>query len=184
MGSSKYHSVEHTPARLYFAYGSNLCREQMAAPAGVDSAERQYRGRCPDSVPIASHRLGGWRLEFVGERTGRWGRGGVATILPGAGSCVHGAIYRLSPADELALDGFENINELEPESGSYRKLEALFSYDGEPVFSYVATSRLAPVNQPNERYLNTLRRGYAQWGLPLNALAELASYPAEGDAPA
>jgi hypothetical protein len=177
-------AADHQPLRLYFAYGSNLCREQMAAPVDTEAVDRQYRNRCPDSVPIAAYRLSGWRLEFVGERTGRWGRGGVATIVPESGSSVSGALYRLSPADERALDGFENIDENDPKAGSYRKIDGLFTFNGEPVFTYVATSRLAPVNNPNERYLNTLRRGYSQWGLPLAALARFASYPAEDGAPA
>lgn len=167
--------------RLYFAYGSNLARGQMRAPPADGPADRQYRGRCPDSVPVASWRLDGYRLAFVGERTTRWGRGGVATIQPAPRSTVHGAVYRLSRADEEALDGFENINEAAPEQGSYRKVEGLFAYQGEPVYTYVATARLGPENQPNEYYLSTLRRGYRDWGLPLAALAGISCYPWEPD---
>jgi hypothetical protein len=153
----------------------------MRAPGDAKAADRQYRGRCPDSLPVAAYRLDGWRLAFVGKRTSRWGRGGVATIVPSAGSSVPGAIYRLSRADEEALDGFEGIEATDPERGSYRKVEALFSFHGEPVFSYIATARLGPENQPNERYLATLRRGYRHWDLPPAGLERVGSYPAEPD---
>lgn len=181
-GGAKSGPDRHQPLRLYFAYGSNLAREQMRAPPALEPADRQYRGRCPDSLAVAACQLDGWRLLFVGERTGRWGRGGVATIVPSAGRCVPGAIYRLSPADEQALDGFEGVNPAAPEEGSYRKLESLFSFGGEPVFSYVATARLAPETKPNERYLAALRRGYEQWGLPHEVLNGIGCYPGEPDA--
>lgn len=167
---------ERRPVRLYFAYGSNLNRAQMLA---ADAGRGDYRGRCPDCEGVAPHTLEGFRLAFVGERTGRWGRGGVATIVPDVGVRVYGALYRLSRADEALLDGFEGLDPRNPAAGSYHKLEDVCRYAGEPVFTYCATARLQPENHPNQRYLETIRRGYAQWGLPLSELAGIATYPAE-----
>jgi gamma-glutamylcyclotransferase len=154
-------SDDSNSTRLYFAYGSNLSREQM-------------RARCPGAAPVAAQTLPGFRLAFVGERTQRWGRGGVATVVPQAGECVHGALYRLNREDELALDGFEGVA-----GGAYRRELRLFAGDGEPVLVYVANAGLDAENQPNAKYLAVIRQGFVDWGLPLAALDGLSAYPAE-----
>lgn len=78
---------------LYFAYGSNLSETQMTE-------------RCPGSVPLHAARLAGYRLAFGGHSTRR--NGGVATILSAAREVfVPGLLYRLTPQDLAALDGWE-----------------------------------------------------------------------------
>lgn len=77
---------------LYFAYGSNLSVEQMAA-------------RCPAARPVALGYVRGYRLAFAGcSRT--WG-GGVATLVAHDGEWVEGLIYRMTWADLFALDRCE-----------------------------------------------------------------------------
>ncbi len=147
--------------RLYFAYGSNLSLAQM-------------RERCPWSTPVAPFVLEHQRLEFVGERTRRWGRGGVATVIPQAGGCVHGALYHLSADDEARLDGFEGVSR-----GQYRKDVTLLRYENEPVLLYIAAGTALQANPPNAKYLDVLRQGYNDWNLPLDALAGLTTYPSE-----
>lgn len=170
-------AAQHRPARLYFAYGSNLYRPQMRCDSQDDElARRQRLNRCPDSQPVASYVLSGFRLAFVGERTERWGRGGVATVMPATGRQVHGALYRISPGDEAALDRAEGVAQ-----GSYYKDQATISYQGEPVLMYVATAALSPENRPSELYLETIREGYRQWGLPLGALEGIEAWPAEDE---
>lgn len=72
----------------YFAYGSNLCAQQMAR-------------RCPDAVgpcpaTLADH---DW---LINQR-------GVATVEPFAGSRVHGVLWRISEEDLTALDRAEGV---------------------------------------------------------------------------
>jgi len=145
---------------LYFAYGSNLNRAQMAA-------------RCPLVQPVGPLVLKDYRLKFAGEGSRWWGPGGVATVAPSPGSIVHGALYRLGIGEDGALDRYEGIA-----TGRYRRVEDLVIVDGEAVLVYVGTELLGAENPPSARYLETIRQGYRDWGLPLSALAEVRTYPA------
>lgn len=89
---------------IYFAYGSNLSFEQMAA-------------RCPNSRFVGCARLHNYRFH-INER-------GFANVLrshPAYGDYVDGLCYRLSRSDEQALDRSEGVptayqkQELEVES--------------------------------------------------------------------
>lgn len=170
-------AAQHRPPRLYFAYGSNLYRPQMRCDSpDSELARRQRLNRCPDSEPVASYVLSGFRLAFVGERTARWGRGGVATVMPAAGRQVHGALYRISAADEAALDRAEGVAQ-----GTYYRDLTTIGFEGEPALMYVASAALSPENRPNELYLETIREGYRQWGLPLGALDGIEAWPVEDE---
>ena len=77
---------------LYFAFGSNLDREQM-------------RRRCPGAVHLVRATMSGYRLAFTGYS--RVWQGPVATILPEPGSQVAGVLYRLAPGELRVLDRYE-----------------------------------------------------------------------------
>jgi hypothetical protein len=149
------------PWRLYFAYGSNLSLAQML-------------NRCPDAQPVAPFVLRHHRLAFVGERTSRWGCGGVATVLPQTAARVCGALYRLSPGDEATLDRYEGVAD-----GHYVKELSLFTTLGESVLTYVASATAGTENQPNEKYLAVIRQGFLDWKLPVEMLAGIRTYPFE-----
>src|SRR5206468_12360573 len=70
--------------QLYFAYGSNLNRDDI-------------RRRCPGARPGTRARLNGWRLSFRG----------VANIEPQPGATVHGALWWLTDDDVCSLDSYE-----------------------------------------------------------------------------
>jgi len=72
----------------YFAYGSNLNRQQFAA-------------RCPGSRPVAAAELRGWRLAFRGN--------GHADIVRQKGGVVKGALYSVTSRDAAALDYYEGV---------------------------------------------------------------------------
>src|SRR4051794_15492621 len=92
----------------YFAYGSNLNRDDM-------------RQRCPAARSGTRARLHGWRLTFRG----------VANIESDPGATVDGALWWLSDDDICSLDTYEGAPSLyvqrllgvEIEDG--RKLEAM-----------------------------------------------------------
>ena len=73
---------------LYFAFGSNLHLGQMAK-------------RCPESRYVGVARLHDWRFQINNRR--------YANVVPSAGSCVEGLVYRLSLTDEANLDKSEGV---------------------------------------------------------------------------
>ncbi len=89
-GIIKRDEVMKIEKTFYFAYGSNMNRNQMAF-------------RCPDAEPIQTIRLKGYRLEFCANGGGN----GVATVLPDPGSHVDGALWRISDRDENHLNHYE-----------------------------------------------------------------------------
>jgi gamma-glutamylcyclotransferase (GGCT)/AIG2-like uncharacterized protein YtfP len=77
---------------LYFAYGSNLCSEQMAV-------------RCPGARFVCSAILPNYSLSFAGHSNG-WG-GAVATMSRRAGDQVQGVLYEMPRGAINLLDRYE-----------------------------------------------------------------------------
>lgn len=117
---------------------------------GANLNIENMRYRCPDAVPVQPLRLAGWRLAFSG----------VATIQPCAQSHVNGALWAISDRDEMALDVFEGWPTL------YRK--EIIRVDGMDVMVYVMNSDQPW--PPSSGYLETIARGYRDWGLDLACL--------------
>ncbi len=128
----------------YFAYGTNLNREQMLE-------------RCPDSKPIFIATLPNYKLVFVG--WSRQWRGGVASIQPFRGEKVLGAIYDVSDRDLRRLDSYEGY----PQSSNKQNV-TVFNEDGEPVqaVTYIRTLQ-SEETRPSEEYLAVIQQGYRDW---------------------
>jgi hypothetical protein len=134
---------DSTETRPYFAYGSNLNRDDM-------------RRRCPGARPGARAHVRGWSLIFRG----------VANIEPKPGSMVHGALWWLSDDDVCNLDAYEGapshyvqrLVKVEIEGG--KTLEAM---------TYVMT-RPSYVGLPSPWYLDRIVTGFRHWGLPVESL--------------
>lgn len=77
------------PRKLYFAYGSNLNKEQMAM-------------RCPDAKPIGTFILSGWRLVFRG----------VADIEEWSDGVLPVGVWSITDDCEDALDIYEGYPRL------------------------------------------------------------------------
>lgn len=73
----------------YFAYGSNMGSAQM-------------RQRCPDSRRLGKGWLEGYRWIIA--------EAGFASLLPSPSDSVAGIVWEISPADEIALDRFEDVH--------------------------------------------------------------------------
>jgi gamma-glutamylcyclotransferase len=130
----------------YFAYASNLSREQM-------------RKRCPDAKPKFSAVLPNYKLIFSG-----WSRewhGGTATIQPFRGAKVVGAIYEISELDLKKLDHFEDY----PSTYTHTSV-MLFNEDDIAVkaVTYIK-NRQADEGKPSPEYLAIIRQGYKDWEL-------------------
>lgn len=149
MGKRSIRVVKPSEATsLYFAYGSNLHREQMAR-------------RCPAARPFAPLRLPNWRLEMRG----------VADVVPKRGGCVHGGIYEITPACEVALDRYEGFNRARPFRGLYRKETFLIQVGGavREVMFYRMNAGDA-IYPAGEHYFGVVRQGFADWKLPPGTL--------------
>ena len=136
---------------LYFAYGSNMNKAQM-------------RVRCPGARPIGAYHLNDALLVFRG----------VANVIPDKGSRVYGAIWKITPECEVALDRYEGVSH-----GMYRKVyvDLAKPIGGEvEMMLYVMNSE--GIMPPSQGYLAGIREGYRDFGLstkPLDAAVE-ASY--------
>jgi cation transport regulator ChaC len=81
--------------KLYFAYGSNMCQEQM-------------NKTCPDHHYFGTGILKGFRW-IISTR-------GYANIIKSEGDEVYGVVYKMSAADELSVEEYEGIR-----NASYQK---------------------------------------------------------------
>ncbi len=137
--------------RLYFAYGSNINLEQMAQ-------------RCPNAVPVMPVVLRGHALAFRGH-------GGVATVLPKAGSSVPGLLWDLTPECERALDRYEGYPSL---YGKHSMVVAdTKTNTGYRVMVYVMTPKNAEIAaDPSRWYFSGILQGYKQNGLDPRPLFE------------
>jgi gamma-glutamylcyclotransferase (GGCT)/AIG2-like uncharacterized protein YtfP len=127
---------------LYFAYGSNLNRAAMAH-------------RCPDAKPIGALKLTDARLVFRG----------VADCIYEEGSECPGAVWKLTPGCEAALDRYEGVS-----GGFYRKeYVTVTGFEGEDqMLLYVMNS--TGIFPPSQHYYNVIKQGYRDFKLPLKYL--------------
>lgn len=130
-------TVKMTPTLLYFAYGANTNKRSMAL-------------RCPQAKPLEAVKLEGWRLHFRG----------VADIMEREGSVVHGALWRITPECEAALDRFEGF------PNTYIKQYGQIRVNGrsEVVMMYVMRQARA-LCPPHESYRQCLLEGYREFGI-------------------
>lgn len=139
-------------APLYFAYGSNLNVKQMAQ-------------RAPEAKFFGAMRMPNWKLVFRG----------VADIEADPGNHVEGGLWRITGADEMALDGYEGVK-----SGFYVKDYFTVSYTnaaGEPVVERCLVylmNRDRGQSSPSKAYLESIRQGYEDFGLDHGKLNEAA----------
>ncbi|ABU60262.1 gamma-glutamylcyclotransferase family protein [Roseiflexus castenholzii] len=135
----------------YFAYGSNLSKEQMEERIG---SSREAR--------VAW--LTGYRLVF-NKRSKKDGTG-KANIVPAAGATVWGVVYRCSYDDLQKMDKCEGVK-----GGHYQRHAIRVQLDsGEELdaVTYVAGERFLAAEslKPSTEYLETIITGARQHRLP------------------
>lgn len=134
---------------LYFAYGSNISKEQM-------------QRRCPNAVAVGVYVLGDSKLIFRG----------VADCAYAKGSECHGVVWKITQECERALDQFEGV-----ERGTYRKEYAPLNepYEGEiELLFYVMNSD--GIYPPTQAYLDRIIQGYKDFELPMESLRKAVRY--------
>ena len=140
----------------YFAYGSNMNRNQMAF-------------RCPEAEVLETVRLEGYRLDFCTNGGGC----GVATIQPEEDSCVFGVLWSITEQDERHLDHYEGFPYL------YKKeTVTVTDRDGKEYIGMVYTMN-APYRDvpalPSQSYLHSILAGCRQNGLQTFPVLEAVS---------
>ena len=123
--------------KLYFAYGSNLYKEQMKV-------------RCPKSKYLEKHYFDDHKLCFCWNGLST-NPNGVANIIKETGSKVPGVIYEISKSDEKRLDIYEEYPIL------YKKM--YFNYYNNEIMTYIMVKK-STYKKPTEKYLNTIIKGY------------------------
>jgi len=128
----------------YFAYASNLNRQQM-------------RERCPECEPMFVATLPNYKLVFAG--WSRQWRGGIASIKRFGGEKVVGGVYEVSEQDLRKLDRYERC------PGDYNRLKVtVFDEDGNLVeaVTYIKSGQLEETS-PTKEYVAVIQQGYKDW---------------------
>jgi len=126
--------------QLYFAYGSNLCKKQMA-------------DRCPESKYLISGVLANYSW-LINTR-------GYASINPSKGDFVLGEIFSLSGQDIDFLDIYENVAE-----GMYcKETLSIQTKDGAlDCLVYIASDQ--EKGEPQTEYITRINAGIKSASLP------------------
>jgi cation transport regulator ChaC len=145
-----------TSRKYYFAYGSNMDREQMGK-------------RCPGAELVSVGTISGWRF--------RINTRGVATIVPESGSTLYGIVWCLSEADERALDRYEGVAK-----GLYAKrtMEVRLG-DGRSVkaFVYLAKDSQPGIAKPG--YMSGILTAAISNAFPSSYVQELRAWSTTGE---
>ena len=153
--------------RYYLAYGSNLHVAQM-------------KRRCPGAIAVGRAWLEGWKLAFRGSKTGAY-----LTIIPDPDSVVPIGVWKITDADERALDFYEGYPTfyykdefeltLEPfKDGARRRKITGMVY-------IMAEDR--PTGVPSQIYVNTCSVGYDCFGFYKEPLMKAVRESIEENAP-
>ena len=132
--------------KLYFAYGMNTNKDEMAY-------------RCPGAVALGQAILPGYRFEFKS----------FATIVPDTDSQVEGVLWTITDVDETALDILEGY----PEFYDKRHVTVQQGIDY-IAMTYIMNPREKGFS-PSDGYYSMVSQGYQQFGLSQQQLLEARS---------
>ena len=137
---------------LHFAYGANMSRAVM----------RRY---APAARALGPAALADHRFVITGD--------GYASMLPERGSRVHGVLWRITPQDRVALDGWENIA-----GGLYRAVTLPVRQAGRRVPALVYLARPSGEGRPKPGYIELVVAAAREWQLPAGYIDGLQRWPA------
>ena len=133
--------------KYYLAYGSNLNIEQMAL-------------RCPGAKVIGPTSLNGYRLVFRGMPGNTH-----ATVEAAPGHTVPVLLWRITAADEAALDRYEGA----PRYYLKEYVLVKINNDVHPALIYVMVPG-RKLGEPGEIYYDTIKVGYEAAGFDISIL--------------
>ena len=130
--------------KLYFAYGMNTNKEEMAY-------------RCPRARAVGRAVLPGYRLEFKS----------FATIVPNPKESVEGVLWTITDTDESALDILEGYPEF------YDKKTVLVEHGNQSyiAMTYIMGPR-EQGQAPSNGYYSMVSEGYQSFGLSQQQLLD------------
>ncbi len=145
---------------LYFAYGSNMWRRQMAE-------------RCPEHELIGKALLPDHALCFP--RSSPVRNCGVAGIVARPGAEVWGVVYRLNDRDLAALDRREGYDAAKPfHVNRYNRMTIRVLRDGAALDCVTYLAREEPGRHvPGLAYMQAIIEGAVENGLPEDYVAAL-----------
>lgn len=130
--------------RRYFAYGSNMCADQMAQ-------------RCPAAVQAGIADLKGWQFAV--------NRRGVATLIEDRNASSVGLLWDVTHACEASLDRYEGVA-----AGHYRKTELTVA--GRSTLVYLAAD--SRPGMPRLGYLERILAASCRLGVAASEIATWA----------
>lgn len=136
--------------KMYFAYGSNLNKEQMAK-------------RCPGAVPIGPATLKGYNLVFNYYAS-------IDETKDGR-NVVHGGLWYINKIHEAKLDKYEGVS-----NNLYHKKQVVVCLNGYevPALTYIMGDRPNLKDEyPNLHYLDVCLEGYRDFGLDMKYLRKI-----------
>jgi len=131
--------------RYYFAYGSNLNKEQMTV-------------RCPTAKFIGAAELSGFKLVF---------RGVLDIEHSRSNSKVIGAIFKVRSKDIYNLDQYEGY----PTFYTKETVIAKIKNKNVKLFYYLMVNQ-TDVKPPSKFYYDSCYQGYKDWGLDVKRLQQ------------
>lgn len=137
---------------LYFAYGSNLNRQQM-------------KERCPSSKIYGLGVLRGYDLTFCGHSEKR--KGSIASIEPKAQSCLEGVLYHIDPIDLMTLDYIEDYP-----TTYVRDTFTIVTSEDKSVSAIVYFQIGSEKSLPDFEYVKTIFNEYVRLGFNQKTLLE------------
>lgn len=137
----------------YFAYGSNMCKEQMAL-------------RCPGAVFHGNAVLTGFGF--------RINRLGVATLVPDPEKSVHGALWVLNSWHEHRLDVYEGV------PVHYQRLFVLLQNGHQPLETLLYLATDSTPGEPREGYQENIVASAMELAMPPDYVRELQGWLAHG----
>ena len=122
---------------FYFAYGSNLCNEQMEK-------------RCPNASFFTKGLLDNYDWIITTR--------GYANIVPLDNSSIFGKVFNVSESDIVSLDKFEGVD-----SGSYDRVtvtvQAILNNMVTSINCFTYIDPIVEVGQPKLEYIDRIKNG-------------------------
>jgi gamma-glutamylcyclotransferase (GGCT)/AIG2-like uncharacterized protein YtfP len=128
--------------------------------------------RCPSAQTILKAVLENYEIAFV-FKTSRWGKGGVAGIVPSQGSRVEGVVYKISMDDLKKLDKIELVHK----NRYFRNMVKVCGENGviTDAWAYFPNRDIVEKVSPSVRYLKRIIEGAYQHQLSHEYIKKLES---------
>ena len=137
---------------LHFAYGANMSRAVM----------RRY---APGARALGVAALFDHRFVITAD--------GYGSVVPARAASVHGVLWRLTPRDRVALDGWENVG-----GGLYRAHTLPVKYAGRRMPALVYVARPGAEGRPKPGYIELVIAAARDWELPADYIKSLQGWSA------